>query len=26
MLIKSEGHCLCSKTCTLQYPSGEACN
>ena len=26
MLTKSEGHCLCSNTCTPRYPSGEARN
>ena len=26
MLIKSEGHCLCSNTCNPWYPSREACN
>jgi len=26
MLTKSEGHCLCSNTCTPRYPSGEAHN
>ena len=26
MLTKSEGHCLCSNTCTPRYPRGEARN
>jgi hypothetical protein len=26
MFTKSEGHCLCSNTCTPRYPSGEARN
>jgi len=26
MVTKSEGHCLCSNTCTLRYHSGEARN
>ena len=26
MLTESKGHCLCSNTCTLQYPSGETRN
>jgi len=26
MLIKSEGHCFCTNTCTPRYPNGEARN
>ena len=26
VLTKSEGHCLCSNTCTLRYTNGDACN